>query len=249
MGFPNFRNKHREVALFSAENYVRWAKNIAKNRSAKPEKFILIYYPYLLNYFKRKYGSNTINVNRLIRIHQYKNIGVVLLTGIGSPHAVVVLEEIIALGGKEFLNIGSCGGLNGFGVFLLGKAIRDEGTSHHYAKYGKYSYPNKELTDSLGESLSDSGLVFKTGTSWTIDAPYRETKAEIKHYRREGVDTVEMEASALFAVARARKVKLASAVVVSDVLGDKQWDPQFDSKHFKTKLKRLLDSAVDCLIE
>ena len=46
----------------------------------------------------------------------------------------------------------------------------------------------------------------RQGTSWTIDAPYRETVAEIRRYRQEGVATVDMEASALFAVAAYRGV-------------------------------------------
>jgi len=45
-----------------------------------------------------------------------------------------------------------------------------------------------------------------------------------------------MEASALFAVAKIRNVKIAAAFVVSDVLGEEKWDPQFDSKHV-TKIK------------
>jgi purine-nucleoside phosphorylase len=55
-----------------------------------------------------------------------------------------------------------------------------------------------------------------------------------------------MEASALFAVAKVRKVRIASAFVVSDILGEKKWNPQFDATHTKQKLKKLVDVAVDC---
>jgi len=58
-----------------------------------------------------------------------------------------------------------------------------------------------------------------------------------------------MEASALFAVAKIRNVKIAAAFVVSDVLGEEKWDPQFDSKHVKQKLNKLLDVAVECLLK
>jgi len=43
-----------------------------------------------------------------------------------------------------------------------------------------------------------------------------------------------------------RKVKIASVFVVSDVLNEKRWDPQFDAKHVKQKLKKMIDIAVDC---
>ena len=56
-----------------------------------------------------------------------------------------------------------------------------------------------------------------------------------------------MESSALFTVAKIRKVKIASAFVVSDVLGEEKWDPQFGKKHVKVNLHALLDAAVDCL--
>ena len=55
-------------------------------------------------------------------IYQYKNIGLVKVNGIGSPNAVVVFEELITTGGKNFLNIGMAGGFHHEGVFLCQKA-------------------------------------------------------------------------------------------------------------------------------
>ena len=247
MVYPQYKNKHTEAALFNPEDYVNW-KKIKKSPVKKPTKYILIYYPRLLKYFRRNFSSKKINYYSLITIHQHKDIGVVLMTGIGSPHATTVLEELIALGGKEFLNIGSAGGLQNFGVFLCDKAIRDEGTSHHYISHGKYSYPDKNLTKKLRNSIKKQSLKFEQGATWTIDAPYRETKTEIKHYKKQGVKTVEMEASALFTVAKLRKVKIAAAFVVSDILGEEKWEPKFDAKHVKQTLNKLMNASVDCLL-
>lgn len=171
------------------------------------------------------------------------------MTGIGAPHAATVFEELIALGGKEFLNIGFAGGLKNFGVFLCDKSIRDEGTSLHYAPSGKFAYPNKELTKRLEKCLLKNKISFQKASSWTIDAPYRETKAEIQHYKKMGVATVEMEVSALFTVAQIRKVKIASAFVISDVLGEDNWNPQFDAKHVTKELFQLFDVSLDCLLK
>ncbi len=90
-------------------------------------------------------------------------------------------------------------------------------------------------------------IPFKKSASWTIDAPYRETKAEIQEYRKEGIGTVEMEASALFVVAKFRRVKISSAFVVSDILKDNKWNPQFDAKQVNQKLYQLFDAAMECL--
>ncbi len=247
MKYPNFKSKHLEKALMTSERFVNWRTYFKSKKVKNPEKYIFIYYPYLLNYFKKKYKPKRVFVYRLLTIYQYKNIGVVMFTGVGSPNSAMIMEEIIALGGKEFINIGSAGGLNDFGIFLCDKAIRDEGTSYHYLKDSKYSYPDKGLSNRFARYLKKHKIDFETGTSWTIDAFYRETIKEIKQYKKEGVKTVEMEASALFAVANVRKVKITSAFVVSDILGEDKWNPQFNARHVKNKLKKLLDVSVDCL--
>lgn len=246
MAYPNFKNKHLEKALFSPKNFISWKKYKEKDRK-KPKRYILVYYPYLVNYFRRKYNTKKIKLYRLITIYYSKNIGVVLMTGIGSPNAAVVMEELIALGGKEFINMGACGGLNNFGVFLCNKAIRDEGTSHHYLPNNKYVEPDKNLTKRLEKSMKKYKIDFENGVSWTIDAPYRETISEIKYYKKQGIKTVEMEASALFSVAKIRKVKIASAFVVTDILGEDKWNPQFNSRKIKEKLRILFDASLDCL--
>jgi len=56
-----------------------------------------------------------------------------------------------------------------------------------------------------------------------------------------------MEASALFAIAKLRKVKIASAFVVSDVLMKDKWNPQFDEKHVREKMNLILDASIECL--
>lgn len=248
MAFPKFKNKHLEEALFNPTDFTSWTNYLKKDYKKSPKKYIIIYYPSILKHFKKKYKPKIIKFNKLITIYQYKDIGVVQMTGIGASNAATVFEELIALGGREFINVGSAGGLDSLGIFLCEKAIRDEGTSYHYIPHGTFSYPDKKLTRRFEKYLIKNRVDFKRATTWTIDAPYRETKAEIKHYKKQGVKTVEMEASALFAVAKIRKVKIAAAFVVSDVLGEEKWDPQFDSKHVKQKLNKLFDIAVECLL-
>ena len=249
MAYPNFKNKHLEQALFNPQDYINWKNYLKRFYKNTPKKYILIYSPKLLNYFKRKYKPKRIKIYSLITIYQYKDVGVVRMTGIGAPHAVTIMEELIALGGKEFLNIGFAGGLNDFGTFLCEKAIRDEGTSSHYTLHRKFAYPHKGLTRRLEQCLLKNKISFKKGISWTIDAPYRETKVEIQKYRKQGVATVEMEASALFIVAKVRKVKVASAFVVSDILDDTKWEPKFHAKHVNQKLYQLFEVALECLLK
>ncbi len=242
MSYPKFKNKHMEISLFSPKDYIKY-KKFPKNL---PKKYVITYQTSALNYIKRKYKLKKTRLYSLLTVYIHKNIGFVKMTGIGSPNAATVLEELIALGGRIFLNVGTAGGLHHEGVFLCTKALRDEGTSYHYLPKGNFTFPDEKLTERFGKCIEKAGLEFFSGTTWTIDAPYRETKAEVEKYSKKGIVTVEMEASALFAVAQYRKVKIASAFVVSDLLG-KKWLPKFHRFNIKRTQNKLIDIAVDCL--
>jgi len=77
-------------------------------------------------------------------------------------------------------------------------ALRDEGTSHHYAPPERFALPDEGLTGRLRAQLPTA----VSGLSWTTDAPYRETAEEIMAYRGEGILTVDMEAAPCSAARR-----------------------------------------------
>ncbi len=84
----------------------------------------------------------------------------------------------------------------------------------------------------------------------TIDAPYRETVAEARRYRRQGVLTVEMEAAALFAVGRYRKADVAALFSFSDTLsitGEVSWKPKFHLRRNLAGLEKIYRVAVSAL--
>jgi len=242
MAYPNFKNKYLQESIFHPIDFVKYRKFKGKF----PKKYILTYQGKAERYFVRKYKPKKYKLYSLLNIWIYKDIGFVKMTGIGSPNATTVMEELIALGGKEFINIGTAGGLNHDGVSLCKKALRDEGTSHHYIKNNKFILPDKDLTIKLEKVLAKNKVEFFEGITWTIDAPYRETRAEIEKYAKQGISTVEMEASALFAVAQYRKVKIAAAFVVSDLLGKKEFS-KFHRFDIRKAQNKIIDSAIECL--
>jgi purine-nucleoside phosphorylase len=105
-----------------------------------------------------------------------------------------------------------------------------------------------ELTQALADELAARGHSFKRGTTWTIDAPYRETAEELRHYRDEGVLTVEMEAAAVFAVAQHRGVQAAAGFVLSDTLTDTDWTPDFGSPEILRGLDILVTAAIEVIV-
>lgn len=246
MSFPKFINKEIEEALFSAEefgSYKKWEKD------KFPKKMIFCYQSSIPLYFKRRYkGYEKIKFYKGLDILKLGDIGFIKLNGVGAPNAVMIMEELAAHGTREIISFGTAGGLSETGIFLCDKAVRDEGTSHHYLPDSIYAYPDEGLTKRLAKSLEKIGLNYKIGSTWTIDAVYRETKKEIEHYKEENIKTVEMEAAALFAAGKVRKVKVASVFAVSDVLGEK-WDPQFHKMNLKKTLNKLIDVCINCLKE
>jgi purine-nucleoside phosphorylase len=95
--------------------------------------------------------------------------------------------------------------------------------------------------------MSDQGVAFQRGATWTIDAPYRETVDEVRHYRANGVLTVEMEAAALFAVATVRGVEAASAFVLSDLLGETEWMPDFGAPQLNAQLHSVAQAGIQAI--
>ena len=106
MAYPNFKNKHVEEALFSPVDFVKYRKW----KGNFPKKYIITYQAKAKNYFVRKYNPKKINLYSLLNIYIYKKVGFVRVTGIGSPLAATILEELISIGGTEFLNIVTAGG-------------------------------------------------------------------------------------------------------------------------------------------
>lgn len=246
MTYPQYSEKYLYPALFEPEDFINYKKI---DRNSSPRKMIIAYQSDSEGHFKSRFAGKYIsqclfNYN-VLRIG---DIGFIKSRSIGAPAAVVLAEDLIATGTREIISIGTAGGLQEEGFFLCTRAIRDEGTSHHYIKPGKYAHPDHDLTLALGESMRNEGVKFHDGTTWTTDAPYRETKKEIKHYRNDGVVSVEMEAAALFALGEARKIKVASAFVISDILGER-WDPRFHTNDLKKGLAKLVDSAFTCFFD
>jgi len=151
---------------------------------------------------------------------------------LGAPMATIQLERLIQLGVRNFIVLGIAGSLREgveIGDVVVGdRAVRDEGTSYHYLPPSDYAWPSPTLTQRLAGHLSGhlAGIrrPLHLGGTWTTDAIFRETLLEVRALADEGILTVEMEASALFSVARFRGVEIAAAFVVSDLVHRPDWE-------------------------
>jgi uridine phosphorylase len=171
---------------------------------------------------------------------------------IGAPAAAMTMELAIARGVRNVLVVGSAGSLRDDlpvgGAVLVTGAEREDGTSHHYLPAGEVVTADAALGDALAAAAEARGLAPVRGRAWTIDAPFRETVAAIRRHRDGGVAVVEMEAAAMFAVARVRGVSAALLVSISDELGHPEWRPGFHDQRYVTTLVAAADAAVDCAL-
>ena len=173
--------------------------------------------------------------------------------GIGAPVAAVMLEDLIALGCRRVVSMGTCGGMDPLlavgDLVVCTDAIRDEGTSHHYLPAGVHVACDLGLTNRVEQELVARGEPYRRAPSWTTDAPYRETAEEVVRHVEAGVPVVEMEAAALFAIGQVRGAAVASLLVVSDVLStlDGTWVPEFHGDVVGDRLALAFDVAVAAL--
>ncbi len=170
---------------------------------------------------------------------------------VGAPAAVIYLEEVIACGVKVVFEVGFAGGLQTFlqpGDIIVGtEAIRDEGTSFHYLPPDTQVIAETGLRMALVQRLQTKGLRFFEGQIWTTDGVYRETYGKFRKFRDAGVLAVDMETSAIFAVAQYRNVKAASALVISDILTEEGWLYAFDAQRVKENTRILLEDVLAVL--
>jgi uridine phosphorylase len=146
-------------------------------------------------------------------------------TGMGGPSTAIVVEELIDLGARTLVRIGTCGALHdGFELGQLVAASAVIGTDGTSASLGteRRLTPDPRLTEALVANGAQPVTVLTTDLFYDPrgDAP--------TEWLADGADVVEMEAAALLAVAGRRQVAAAVVLGVTDLLasGDRERMPR-----------------------
>lgn len=147
---------------------------------------------------------------------------------VGAPFAVLVAEQLFAAGCELLVSITSSGQIQAKGnppyFVLIERALRDEGTSHHYRPPGRYADADPALIERVEESCRGVSRPVYTGATWTTDAPFRETEAAIDRAHSEGILAVEMEAAALYAFSAERGNPVICFAHVTNEMGQAEED-------------------------
>jgi uridine phosphorylase len=138
---------------------------------------------------------------------------------VGAPFAVLIAEQLFASGCQLLLSLTSAGQIVPAGAppyfVIIDRALRDEGTSYHYAAPAEFAHAEAALVALAADALRGRAVV---GASWTTDAPFRETAEAIEAARERGVLAVEMEAAALYAFAAARSARVLCLAHVTNTM-------------------------------
>ena len=246
MSYPLLPKKHEWSSLVSIEQLVK-----PQDKNLLPTRVIICFFDHAAHSLRKisSFEKTVSSPKTRYTIDLYKKkkdtgeicVGVVSNFGIGAPASVLCLEQLRVLGVKEFISIGMVGSLNadleiGKKV-IIKKAFRDEGCSYHY----KAASPYIELSD---KSKFFEKMNLRSVSSWTTDAPCRETKEEVLYFQSQGVECVEMESSALMAAGEYYGLSVYCTGVVSDHLSAEGWTPRFSHPAVKKSLYELLNQVL-----
>lgn len=252
--FPLYSGKHGLPAVPHP------AEHAARVRTRQPGAtlkhfagIILVYQGHVMEHACRRYRTRPLTrwVRGDLRTfdHHGHTIGLCGGFGIGAPAASLVLEQLIALGATRFVTVGTAAALHPDllpgALVVCREALRDEGVSHHYLPPAAFIRPSPDLTDHLVRTTRAIRAPVRSGATWTTDAPYRETEAEVTQYGASGVLTADMEAAAVFAVASYRAAHAAAVFTVADTLVNRSpYNPQVTRR----ALHAALPAAVTAVI-
>jgi uridine phosphorylase len=135
-------------------------------------------------------------------------------TGMGGPSAAIVTEELIALGARRLVRIGTCGALVDdleLGELVAAQAVLPaDGASAALGANGSLGSDPEML-----ERLLAAGA--RPGTVVSTDLFYDPRAGEADAWLQRGASVVEMEAATILAVAARREVPAACVLAVTDV--------------------------------
>ncbi|MCE4600153.1 MAG: nucleoside phosphorylase [Desulfurococcales archaeon] len=224
-----------------------------------PERVLLVFTPRLFRKAKGMLEGYTAwrRPGILYRVGEglYKGVRVLLaLPYWGAPAAAAGLEVLIASGGRLFIMAGLAGAIHPRlrigDMQVPAWGLREEGTSYHYEPPGVVARPDEMLAERLYQAVERIGrerIRVERGGIWSTDALFRETRDKVEDYSKQGVLSVDMEATALMTVARYRGARLAVVVAVSDELYGSRWNPGFDTRRLARSEKVMIEASLQTL--
>ena len=171
------------------------------------------------------------NANGKVPVYKidYKGTKIaIFMSRVGASACTVSYEEVLTMGLEKLIMFGTCGvldrNIDDLAIIIPTAAIRDEGTSYHYIKSNDEIIVNQKYKEDFIEILNHNNVTYSEGKVWTTDAPYRETRAKVIKRKERGCICVDMECSAMNAVAQFREKELFQFFYAADNLDSTKWN-------------------------
>ena len=184
---------------------------------------------------------------------EYKGVRIALVQAIvGAPLAASFIEELTAYGCRKYVACGGCGVLQkdiAVGHLIIpAVAVRDEGTSYHYAPPSREITMSEHAVQVVESTLTKQNIPYIKAKTWTTDSFYRETRGKIQLRKEEGCVAVEMESSAFIAAAKYNNVEFGQILYAGDTLAGDVWDNRGWTKRSEIReavLKLAFDACLN----
>lgn len=170
-------------------------------------------------------------------------------SSLGAPATVCIMEELVCMGVKNFLMSGTCGVLTDlpdYALIIPNRAIRDEGTSYHYAEPSDYVELDNKIVNSIKQYLLDNSIRFVEGTVWTTDALYRETAKKVEDRKNMGAIAVDMECSAMTTFAKCKGINFGQILYGADVVIEGQHNLRSLLKGNSSVEEKIIRLVLNC---
>jgi len=213
-------------------------------------------------------GAETVAANR-----EYKLVNAtygvrdltICSTGIGCPSAAIAVEELAAVGVETVIRVGTTGALQSGvdigDVVVATAAAKHEGTTKRYESVEYPAAPDYEVLSALVESATESEGQVGTGAGdretadvhvgpvATDDAFYAETGEYVTDWEAAGLVAIEMEAAAIFTLARRKGMRAGAICTVDGNLVEGTQKGETDDEELPEKARDDVERAIGIALE
>ncbi len=190
----------------------------------------------------------------------YKGVKVsVTSTGIGGPALAIAVEELIKVGAKNFIRVGTGGGLQSWlpvpATIVGTAAVRGDGTSREYFPLEYPAAADFHMVEAILESAIEMNVEVFPGYIRGHDAFYAESifadKVDYLNRGREWIDAgvliVSNESSTLFPLAMVRGCRAGTILTLVDC--HQRPHLETDQKEIDTKIAASIDLALEAAVK
>ena len=170
-------------------------------------------------------------------------------TGMGCPGAAIVFDELIQLGCKKLIRVGTCGGLQtshelGDLIVALTAVASDQTAMHMVGNEPHCPTASWSLLHEAVHLAKHSDTPIHIGPIVSTDLFYNPDEGQYRRWSSRGVLGVEMEAAALFTLAAIKGVEAACLLTVSDMIIDGSF-ARISDDDLRASVDRMTQLALD----